>query len=218
MLYVFYGTDENRARAKLRTTLAALEKKAPEAHVLRVTDEDVAGLNMEALLAAQGLFYAKRVVAFDKVLGQKGARAHVAPYFKEMAASPHIFLVLEVIVDAELEKQFKKYATKIELCGGAKKEKKGEGADWSITNALEKKDSRALWVALQKAIIQNTAPEQIHGQLFWKVKQMLLLGRRGLFSEVDLKKTIVDLVELPHEARRLGVPLEYALEKLALSL
>lgn len=218
MLYVFCGTDENRARAKLRMTLAALQKKAPEAYVRRVTDEDMTGLCMEALLMAQGLFYPKQVVVFDKALSQKNERAHAVASFKEMAASEHVFLILETTMDAELEKQCEKYATKIELCGGAKKERNKDVADWSVTNALEKKDSRALWVALQKAIIQNTASEQIHGQLFWKVKQMLLLGRRGLFSEMELKKTIIDLVELPHEARRRGVPLEYALESFILKI
>lgn len=218
MLYVFYGTDEEKARAKVRATINALEKKAPDAHTARITDEDVAGVNVEILLAAQGLFYAKRIVVFDKALSRKNVRAHVVSRFKDMAASEHVFLVLEGAVDAELEKQCKKHATKIELFGDVKKEKEKDGADWGVTNAFEAKNGKVLWVALQKARIQNTAPEQIHGQLFWKAKQLMLAGRFGRYKEREVKNMIGELAALPHEARRRGVELEYALEKFALEL
>ncbi len=215
MLYVFYGTDEDRARTKLRATLSALHKKAPDAHVLRVSDEDVGGVNMEALLSAQGLFYAKRIVVFDKALAQKNARAHVVVRLKDMAASEHIFLVLEGVADSELEKQFKKHATKCELCGDVKKEKKEDKANWDITNAFVRKDMRGMWIALQRSLARGTTPEQIHGQLFWKAKQ-LILNVNNEVSRTYLKGVVGELAELPHEARRRGVELEYALERFAL--
>ncbi len=214
MLYIFYGTDEDKARTKLRATLSALQKKAPDAHVLRVSDEDVEGVNMEVLLSAQGLFYAKRVVVFDKALALKGARAHVVARLKDMATSEHIFLVIEGTVDAELEKQFKKHATKCELCGETKKEKKEDKANWDITNAFARKDMRGMWIALQRSLARGITPEQIHGQLFWKAKQLLLASRVSQTSaEVGL---LAELAELPHEARRRGVELEYALERFTL--
>ena len=214
MLYVFGGGA--KARSKMRATLATLEKRAPLAHVVRITNEDIEQVSIEDLLAAKGLFYAKRIVVFDNAFGEKTAQEKATPHLKDMARSEHIFLVLEEAPSAGLKKQLMMHATKAEISEG--KEKQKEIVDWSATNALESRDAGKLWVALMKSFMRGVPAEQVHGQLFWKAKQMLLEKRFCAFTEQEVRNIIAVLAELPHTARRTGIDLEYALERLALRI
>ena len=53
--------------------------------------------------------------------------------------------------------------------------------------------------------------EAIHGILFWAAKDMLLKSRTDA-EKARAKRFIAELAELPHESRRRGIELEYALE------
>jgi hypothetical protein len=214
MLYVFGG--DTKSREKMRKTLEALQKRAPLAHVMRVTDEDAEGVNIEELLSAQGLFYTKRIVVFDNALKEKIAQKKIIPHLKTMAQSEHVFLVLEETPHADILKKLTAHATKSLISESAKKKK--DETDWSATNALEARDSKRLWLALTRAQLGGVASEMTHGQLFWKAKQMLLERRFRKWNEGEAKKLIGMLAELPHRARRRGVELEYALERFALEI
>jgi hypothetical protein len=56
----------------------------------------------------------------------------------------------------------------------------------------------------------------LHGTLFWAAKQMVLKPR-GASDSLRGKKLVAELAALPHEARRSGEDLEYALERFVLS-
>jgi hypothetical protein len=71
--------------------------------------------------------------------------------------------------------------------------------------------------------LRDEAPEAIHGVLFWGAKDMFLkslpAGRQDASAEHERAGTLVaELSELPHEARRRGFDLEYALERYILSV
>ena len=201
----------------MRTTLAALEKRAPFAHTLRITNEDIEGVDIENLLAAQGLFYNKRIVIFDNALGEKTAQKKIVPLLKKLAQSEHVFLVLEEELSADLKKQLVACATKADISEEGEKKAKS-GPDWAATNALERRESKQLWLALAKSFLEGVAPEMVHGQLFWKAKQMMLTKRFGKYTEGEVRTLIGSLAELPHQARRRGMEMEYALEKFALKI
>ena len=214
MLYVFGGNTS--ARKKMRSTLEALMKRAPLADVMRVSDENIGTVLYKEILAAQGLFYPKRIVVLDNALKEKENQENIVPYLKEMGKSDHIFLILEEDPSASLKTQLIKHATKAEMGEGEKKQK--EQADWSATNALEAREGERLWRALCASFLKGIAPEQVHGQLFWKGKQMLIEKRSRNFKEEELKRMVAELAELPHRARRKGMDMEYALELFALSM
>ncbi|MBI4067952.1 hypothetical protein HY413_00905 [Candidatus Kaiserbacteria bacterium] len=201
----------------MRTTLTALEKRAPLAHTLRVTNEEIESTDIEKLLAAQGLFYSKRIVVFDNVLKEKNAQKILLPYMEVLARSEHVFLVLEEELSADLKKQLVAHATKAIISDEGEKQAKS-GPDWAVTNALEKKDSKGLWLAIVRSLLEGAPPEQVHGQLFWKAKQILLAGRLHIWSHDSIRKLIAELAELPHEARRRGMEMKYALERFALTI
>lgn len=206
-----------RSRARMHAALDSLAKRAPDAHVMRITDEDIEQTDVLALLSVQGLFYAKRIIVFDNALTEKAAQEKIFPRLKEMAQSEHVFFILEESLSAGMRKQFSAHATKAELAE-QKEPKEKQGADWSATNALERRDGNALWVAIVKSLLGGASPEQVHGQLFWKAKQMILEQRLHIWSQNDVRKLVAELAELPHRARRRGVEMEYALERFALDI
>jgi len=216
MLYVF-GGDAVKSRARMRAALESLAKRAPDAHMMRITDEDIEQADVEALLSMQGLFYAKRIIVFDNALAEKAAQEKIFPRLKEMARSEHVFFILEESLTAGMRKQLAAHATKAELAE-QKAQKEKQGADWSATNALERRDGNALWLAIVKSLLGGASPEQVHGQLFWKAKQMVLERRFRDWNEREAKMLLGALAELPHETRRRGVEMEYALERFALGV
>jgi len=216
MLYAF-GGDKIKSRVKMRATLDALVKRAPFAHTIRITNEDAEHIDVKNLLDAQGLFYAKRIVIFDNTLKEKSIQKKIFPHLKDMAASNHVFLFLEEEIGTDVRKNLLAHATKTSIRDSSDAGKK-DAADWSATNALERRDSKQLWLALARACAKGAAPEQTHGQLFWKAKQILLEKKFRRWDEASAKKLVIALAELPHEARRCGTELELALERFAFEI
>ena len=77
-------------------------------------------------------------------------------------------------------------------------------------------DKKKLWVGYQQELSLGNATEAIHGTLFWGVKQALLNARDAQNVQRS-KRLLAELAELPHESRRHGEELEYALERFILS-
>ena len=95
-----------------------------------------------------------------------------------------------------------------------KKEKSDGGEIFALANALRRADKKALWVGLMRELSRDNAPEAIHGVLFWGAKQMCMQARGPAVG--GAARLVATLAALPHESRRKGVELEYALERFAL--
>ncbi len=109
---------------------------------------------------------------------------------------------------------------------------------FSLTDALGRRDKKQLFVLYQKAKMNKSAAEEIHGILFWQIKAMLQAAAAknaqdsGLnpyvyqkslaslknFSEQELKAISSRLVSIYHEARRGMVDFDVALEKFILEV
>ena len=88
---------------------------------------------------------------------------------------------------------------------------------FALANALRRADKKALWVGYQRELAKGGAPEAILGVLFWAAKDMFIKSKEGTRESNRAKKLVAELAELPHEARRNGFDLEYALERFVLS-
>lgn len=206
MLYFFHGTDTEASRGAVHV---ALEKHAKGRRVVRVTDahsrEDVL-----AALEGGGMFAEKRAVVCANVYENEELRDILSAALPRIAKSDDVFLVLEGALDAATRKSIEKYAEESKRFD-AKKTTERETI-FSLANALQSGNKKDLWVGYQKELQGGKAPEAIHGVLFWAAKQQLLRG-----DSARARSLVAALAELPHEARRHGVELEYALEQFVLS-
>jgi len=212
MFHFFYGSDREKARVALNTVL---EKAAKNIDVLRITDAHSIS-DLQSALSGPGMFGQARIVVFDSVLGGKNEemRGVFLNAIERMRDSKEQFFVLEGALDAATRKQVEKYAEKSEKFDTPKKEK--DNSIFALASALQKGDRKALWVGLTREFAKGAAPEAVHGLLFWGAKRMML-GAHGETESARARRLIAALAELPHEARRSGEDLEYALERFVLS-
>lgn len=205
MLYFFSGTDTDKARAAMN---AAVQKE--NGSVLRITDAH-SRADLEMALQGVGLFGEKNSVVLDNVYLNDELRGALEPRLQSLGKSSDSYFMLEGALDAAMRKSIEKHATVFERFD-AKSTKKQETI-FALANALQAGKKKELWVGYQKELQAGKAAEAIHGVLFWVAKQMHLRQ-----NSARSRAFVATLAELPHEARRNGEDLEYALERFVLSM
>lgn len=209
MLYLYLGTDREKARSKMNV---AIEKAAKKADVVRITDAHTVE-DLKASMQGGGMFGGKRVLVFEGVCTNADLCDVFLDSLDHLAKCEEEVFVFESKPLADLRKKLEKYAETVEKFDAPAKER--DAGVFAMANALRKRDKKTLWVAYMREVAKGNVPEMIHGVLFWAAKDMVLKSQGG---EAARARTLVAaLAELPHEARRRGEPMEYALERFVLS-
>jgi len=218
MLYIFYGTNEEEARNKAKMLLSGLQKKAPDAELIRITQEDVNDGNqrfdIEALLGNQGLFKQNYLLYLDGVDDVILRFSDIQ--LNAMKQSEHICIALMGKLLAKDKKLLEPYANKMSEYIIDKKPISDFNV-FSVANALKDRSKPKLWQALTEARLSGSEGEAITGMLFWAVKDMLNKKQFRNYSGKELKVLIIKLAALPHKARRDAVSIHNALEQFVLS-
>ncbi|MCE9541670.1 hypothetical protein K8R03_03920 [Candidatus Kaiserbacteria bacterium] len=206
MLYFYTGNDGERLRIELGKALAARKSEA-----VRITDAHAVH-DLSAALEGGGLFASgKRTVVLENTLTNADMSEIVLGRLKSLKEADDDFYIIESTPDAMTKKLVSKYAEsteKFELV----KEKKAETV-FALANALQSGKKKDLWVGYRREIAAGKSPESIHGVLFWAAKQQMLRTP----ADARARRLVARLAELPHEARRSGADLEYALEHFVLT-
>jgi len=209
MLYLYLGTDREKARGKMN---AAVEKAGKNADIVRITDAHTIE-DLKASLQGGGMFGEKRVLVFESVCANPELCDVLLESLERLSKSDEDVFIFESKPLADVRKKIEKHAESVEKFDAPAKER--DNSIFAMANALRKKDKRTLWVGYMKEVAKGSAPEAVHGLLFWAAKDMLL---KSSGSENQRARMLVaHLAELPHEARRRGEDLEYALERFVLS-
>ena len=237
MLYVIYGTDTHKARAKLHDLLDLAKKKRPEAELFKLTTENWSEGQFDELLVAQGLFEQKYTTVLDNLFEKKDIKSYVMERLEGMKESEQIFLMLESSIDAASLKKLAKFSEKVQVFEKVENKKPSLNI-FSITDGLVQKDKKKLWISYVDLLGNGAVAEEIHGILFWQVKNMILASRAGSATETglspfvyknaltgarnykneDLQKMSSDLVDMTHRVRQGKGDLEVMMEKWMLGL
>lgn len=238
MLYFLHGTDTHASRKKLHELLAAVHKKRPDAELFRMNADNWSSEQFDELVASRGLFESKYIVVLDHVWEKKDAKDHIVERRADMHEAEHVFLVLEGKTDVATVKKMEATADKAQEFTAAESGKKERFNIFSLTDGLVARDKKRLWVSYRELLAQGAAPEEMHGILFWQVKNMLLASRAhdqketGLtpfayknalsgsrnFSDTELASLSSSLVDMTHRVRTGAGEMEIMLEKLILTL
>jgi hypothetical protein len=210
MIHLYLGTDRDKARAKMN---AAVEKAAKKAEVVRITDAHTVE-DLKAALQGGGMFGGKRVLVFEGVCTNLDLCDVFLDSLERLARSDEDVFVFESKPLADLRKKLEKHAETVEKFDAPAKER--DASVFAMANALRKHDKKTLWVAYMREVAKDNAPEMIHGVLFWAAKDMFLKSSDAA-ARTRAAALVASLAELPHEARRRGEPMEYALERFVLS-
>lgn len=211
MLYLFYGSDRDAARAALSRALTKARGQ-----VVRITDAH--GLaDLAAALSGPGLFGREQTLVLDGIFGGDDAalRDMLADALAALSAAKDEVYLLEGGLDAATRKLLEKHAAQSQSFDAPKAAE--EKTIFALANALQRGDRKALWVGLMREYAKGSAPEAVHGLLFWGAKQLALRASERSPERTRGMRLVAELAELPHAARRRGEDLSYALERFALS-
>lgn len=67
MIYLFHGTDTQKAREKARNLIDALQKKKPDASYFKQNADTLDEAVIEELTQSQGLFERKFIISLDNI-------------------------------------------------------------------------------------------------------------------------------------------------------
>jgi len=161
------------------------------------------------------MFGQKRAVVLDRVSDNDESWQLVVDALLSMAEQTDQYVLYAEKVDTATKKLLQQYAEKVEMFD-APTSAKPRPTVFGMVSYLNAGDKKKLCVAYQQELVSGNAPEAIHWVLFWGVKQALL-AQGGVQGVQRSRRLLAELTELPHESRRRGEELEYALERFILT-
>jgi len=188
---------------------AALAKRAKGLPVVHVSDANTLA-DLRVALAGGGMFDSVRAVVLDSTLANEEMRESVVAALPALRDTKEPFFMIEEKPDAATRRVLEKHAEALEKFETVKRPE--DKAIFALKQALAQGDKKKLWIGIEREFIGGKAPEAVHGFLFWAAKTMLLQG-----GGVRARELVAALAALPHEARRRGEGLEYALERFVLT-
>jgi hypothetical protein len=216
MIYLFYGSDTGKVRAKAFAWVEASRKKAPEAHYVRLSPEDTTLGTLEEIATASGLFFTKSLVLIDDPFSLAASGEAILDSLALLSESPNPIAILAPKLKAAETKKLEAKAEKVFKIDATLK-KEGRGFNAGLVNALAAKNGKVLWLEIEKSLRSGDAPEMLHGLLHWKARDLMQKGSRS-WSASETRALSLGLIELLSDARSESLDLGVALERWALGI
>ena len=236
MLYVIYGKDREKGRARFRALREELGKKCGEER--SILEGELSNELLHSFAASQGLFGNTSLFVFDCLFDKKAEQEVLLAHANELRLSPNFFLVFEPELDKKIGDEIKATKAEVEEFALKKEDTRPEFNIFSLGDALGKRNKKELWVLYQEATSAGLSSEEISGTLFWAVKNLALMKNAkngddaGMspfvakksrefaknYTQEEIKNLSHSLVTIYHEAHRGGEPMDVALERFILSI
>lgn len=194
MLYVFLGNDYRARQEKLNAFLEQLRAKKSEAELFLLDEQTFSSGKLEELASGQGLFDRNCIVVLSRTLESREALDVFLDKIELLGNSSNVFIVVEEAVDKSLRELFKKYAARVWNSDIGTRKTKPFNV-FLIADALGKRDKKRAWIVFQNAMREGITPEQIHGTIFWHVKNMLLVKKIDNPSLLGMKPFVLKKTE-----------------------
>ncbi len=241
MLYLLYGTNTNKVRAKQKELIGIMQSKQPNVSLYKVAPENWNENILDELLGSQGLFLAKYIVTLDKLLENKEIGPSIISILNDLKESDHAWIIVEEKISAPNLKKLEKFVFKtfdFNDNGGGADDKKQRINAFNFAEQFASKNKVGAWNEFLKLKEAELAGEEIHGVLWWQMKSVYLakfcksVDDTGLtpysyqkalrFSKVwetkEINVILDKLVEMYHEAHRGSSDLLIDLERASLQL
>lgn len=173
MLYVLHGTDKDKVRGKLHELVASLEKKRPDAQVLKIGVDNWKESKLDEYVSGMNLFAPKNIIILDSLFSNKDIQSSIE--LDTLSESDNVCIVVEQKLTKENLKKLEKKAEKVQEFNLPEVVKKKESpVTFSFVEALVNKDKKRSWSLFQKLVADSVAAEEIHGVVWWQFKTLYL--------------------------------------------
>lgn len=231
MLYLFTGSDVEKARSKAFAFVAAARAKAPNLAYIRLTREEITEPALMDAESAGGLFHRRLLVLLDdpfaktKVSEEEGVDIEaetgnsglVEAHVPALIASDNAIVLLAPKLAAPKAKKLAACATKAYVFDKPATQEAVRGFNTTLVNALAVRSREKLWLEVVRALRAGDAPEMLHGLLHWKARDLMEKGAPK-WSPAEARALSLNLITLLQETRRKSLDLSTSLEHFALSI
>ncbi|MCK5588816.1 MAG: hypothetical protein KAI16_00710 [Candidatus Pacebacteria bacterium] len=236
MLILVHGNDIEKKKEKIKSVLDTLKKQRPNALFLHLDflDLSIARLN-ELINTSGGLFEEKNIILFSNIFHDKDLKKYFLKQLTEIELSNNAFILSEDDIEQKDLTKITKHTTK-----NFSFKKILQNQDFNIfvlSDNLQQKDKKNLWLNYHRALNSGLAGEQIFANFFFALKSLALTEKftekeSGMKSypykkakqnlknwdKKNLEKKMINLISYYNFARLDGLVLKDALEKFILEL
>jgi hypothetical protein len=207
MIYILLGNDTKKKNAYLK-------KLCKDDVPVFVSQTDISKEMIFDYAGAVTLFGTYPIIVVENLIKEE-VLDFSPEELSSLEESKTTFVFIEEKLLVPELKKYKKYAT-IEDFSSLATKKVPKMNVFSIADAYSQKDKIGTWILYREAVSLGTAPEEISGIIFWKIKTMLLSGTK-YFSKDELKIKSSELVSIYHRAHRGECDFTIGLEQFILS-
>ncbi len=235
MLISFIGIHNQEREKKIKEIKEGLKKKRPDSLFIHYDFLDLSENKLEEILnSGESLFDEKNIYFLSNIFQKEKIKKIFFENLDKIKDSPDAFILSEgLLPDREAEK-IRKFSFKFFFFEKTEKEYNF----FIISDLLQKKDKKNLWLEFHKALIIEKAHEsQIYDKLFFALKGLVLaekfnLKESGLknfpyqkakknlikWKEGEPEEKIFQLISIYNNSRNGKIDLKYYLEKFILEL
>lgn len=242
MLYLFHGSDVEKARSKAFEWVAKARAKEPNLAYARLAREEVTDSALLDAAMAGGLFVKRLLVLIDDPFPaarvkneeeeeEEETSSVLEDHLDALAASDNAIIILAPKLHAAKAKKIAAKAKVEYKFDSAATRTLARGFNSGLVNALAARSREKLWLEINRALLAGDAPEMLHGLLHWKARDLMEKAKTASGSSPDVpsrgsrawkpeesRSLSLALIELLQESRRGGLELGLALERWALSV
>lgn len=208
MIYAIVGT-ETKGREKAYDELSKLGEISTHVYSEQIE-------TLEPLISATTLFGEKVIVNVIQAMEVTSAKEEIVRLLPQLQESSNIFIIDELLADANRVKQLTKYAKKI----FDNREKKEDVDVFTLCNLVARRDKKGAWVEWMR-IRDLDSPEAIQGALWWKWKliwQDVVDGKSSKFTKAECEIIGEKLLYAPIRSHQGKADLKDEIEKVLLQL
>lgn len=217
MIYLFHGSDVEKARAKAFEWVAKARAKEPNLIYARLAREELTDATLEDAALSGGLFVKRLLVLIDDPFQEENSIDILEEHLDALVDSDNAILILapklaavkakKLVAKAKVEYKFDKPVTR----------EVARGFNSNLVNALANRSREKLWLEINRALSAGDAPEMLHGLLHWKARDLMEKGSR-MWTSKESRALSLSLISLLQSSRRGGLDLSLSLERFALSV
>lgn len=185
MIYLFYGTDRNKALEKALNIISKKVSEKPDAVVFKIDQENISSGALMEMCGGQGMFEQKYIVHIKDAFRDEVSKEIVSRFLKDMKDSENIFILTEGKLLKPDFTKIEKHSEKVWEFEKKKIEEK-QANIFSLSDYLIQRDKKSLWITYQN-FKDVFAIEEIHGTLFWAFKNIMIASKTKSASEAGLK-------------------------------
>lgn len=175
MLYTLYGDDFIKRAKKLDEMVQFFLTKRPNTSFAKINADNFANYSLDELAQDQGLFENKCVVVLDGIFENKETKEILLKKLDSLGKSNNVFVINERSLGKGDTTLLEKHSEKTQEFLLKEKPAKAEFNIFALSDAIGSRDKKRAWTLYLRALENGSEPEEIHGTIFWAVKNMALV-------------------------------------------